>query len=111
LKAVRAVVRPDKRGEYLESWTEYAGAAKAVGGQVWLFEDQMLPGRFLEFTEHKAAEGMEGKLEAALAEANVRRACIRREGDDLLYREVNWGPGNELSEDSSPSARGSVDGS
>jgi len=88
LKAVRAIVRPDKRDEYLEHWAGYAGAAKSVGAQVWLFEDQMLPGRFLEFTEHMAAEGMEGKLEAALVEADVRRGCIRREGDDVLYREV-----------------------
>jgi hypothetical protein len=35
-----------------------------------------------------AAEGMEGKLAAALAEADVRRVCIRREGDDVLYRDV-----------------------
>ncbi len=88
LKAVRALVRPDRRVEYLERWTGYASAAKAAGAQVWLFEDQTLPGRFLEFTEHKAAKGMEGKLEEALAEAEVRRACIRREGDDVLYREV-----------------------
>ncbi len=93
LKAVRAIVRPDRRDEYLESWTGYAVAAKAIGAQVWLFEDQMLPGRFLEFTEHMAAEGMEGKLEAVLVEAGVRRACIRREGDDVLYREVAWGHG------------------
>ena len=90
LKAVRALIRPDQRDEYLERWTGYAGAAKATGAHVWLFEDQMLPGRFLEFTEHMAAEGMEGKLEAALGEAEVRRACIRREGDDVLYREVSW---------------------
>jgi hypothetical protein len=88
LKAVRALVRPDQRDEYLERWAGYAGAAKATGAQVWLFEDQMLPGRFLEFTEHMAAEGVEGKLAAALAEADVRRVCIRREGDDVLYRDV-----------------------
>lgn len=91
LKAVRVLVRPDQRDEYLKRWTEYVGAAKAAGAQMWLFEDQMLPGRFLEFTEHMAAEGMEGKLEAALVEADIRRACIRREGDDVLYREVAWG--------------------
>lgn len=91
LKAVRALVRPDQRDEYLERWAGYAVAAKAVGAQVWLFEDQMLPGRFLEFTEHMAAEGMEGKLQTALGEAEVRRACIRRDGDDVLYREVAWG--------------------
>jgi hypothetical protein len=88
LKAVRALVRPDQRDGYLERWAQYAGVAKALGARVWLFEDQMLPGRFLEFTEHQAAKGMEGKLEAALVEADVRRICLRREGDDVLYREV-----------------------
>jgi hypothetical protein len=88
LKAVRAVVRPDKRDDYLESWKTYAGAAKAAGAQVRLFEDQVLPGRFLEFTEHKAAEGMEGRLEGAFREADVKGACVRREGDEVLYREV-----------------------
>jgi hypothetical protein len=34
LKAVRAVVRPDKRGDYLERWKTYAGAAKGAGAQV-----------------------------------------------------------------------------
>jgi hypothetical protein len=57
LKAVRAVVRPDKRGDYLD----------------------------------KAAEGMEGKLEAAFREAGVKRVCVRREGDEALYREVIFG--------------------
>jgi len=93
LKAVRALVRPDQRDEYLERWTGYAGTVKAMGAQVWLFEDQMLPGRFLEFTEHMAEKGMEGKLEAALVGADVRGVCIRREGDDVLYREVVWGKG------------------
>ena len=88
LKAVRAIVRPDKRDDYLERWKRYAAAAKAVGAQVWLFEDRVLPGRYLEFTEHKAAEGMEAKLDAAYREAEVKRACVRREGDEVLYREV-----------------------
>jgi hypothetical protein len=88
LKAVRAVVRPDKRDDYLKRWKTYAGAAKAAGAQVWLCEDQVLPGRFLEFTEHKAAAGMEGVLEGAFREADVKGACVRREGDEVLYREV-----------------------
>jgi hypothetical protein len=32
---------------------------------------------------------MEGKLRAAYREADVKRACVRREGDDVLYREVD----------------------
>lgn len=89
LKAVRAIVRPDKREEYLEGWKGYARSAEAAGAKVWLFEDQVLPGRFLEFTEHVAATGMEGALEAAFAKAQLRRCCVRRDGDDVLYREVS----------------------
>ncbi len=88
LKVVRAVVRPAQRGEYLENWARYAEAAVAAGAQVRLLEDQALPGRFLELTEHVAAEGMESALDSAVREAELRRACVRREGDDLLYREV-----------------------
>ena len=88
LKAVRAIVRPDRRDEYLESWTDYARAAETAGAQVSLFEDQALPGRFLEFTEHIAAEGMEAVLSSAFERAELKKACVRREGDDLLYREV-----------------------
>ena len=88
LKAVRAVVRPAQRNEYLEDWAKYAEAARAAGAQVRLLEDQALPGRFLELTEHVAAEGMESALELAARDAGLRRNCVRREGDDLLYREV-----------------------
>ena len=88
LKAVRALVRPDLREEYLELWKGYAEKAKATGARVWLFEDQMLPGRFLEFTEHIAAQGMEDSLANAFREAGLTRPCVRREGDDVLYREV-----------------------
>ena len=88
LKAVRAVVRPTQRDEYLESWARYAEAAQAAGAQVRLLEDQALPGRFLELTEHIAAEGMESALDSAAREAELLRQCVRREGDDLLYREV-----------------------
>ncbi len=91
LRAVRALVRPDQRDDYLERWKDYAQVAKAAGAHVRLFEDQMLPGRFLEFTEHMAAEGMEGKLEVAAGRAEFRRLCVRREGDDVLYREVEVG--------------------
>jgi hypothetical protein len=91
LKAVRALVRPDGREEYLDRWREYSKNAKTAGAQVWLFEDQMLPGRYLEFTEHIAAEGMEGVLASALRASHVAAACVRREGDDVLYREVALG--------------------
>jgi hypothetical protein len=91
LRAVKAIVRPDQRDDYLERWKDYARVAKEAGAQVWLFEDQMLPGRFLEFTEHMAAEGMERKLAEAVGRAEIRRLCVRREGDDVLYREVDIG--------------------
>jgi hypothetical protein len=88
LRAVRAIVRPDRRDEYLERWRRYASAAEAAGARVQLLEDQVLPGRFLELTEHQAAKGMELALERAVRHAEVRRSCVRREGDDVLYREV-----------------------
>lgn len=88
LKVVRAVVRPAQRDEYLGHWSKYAELARAAGAQVRLLEDQALPGRFLEVTEHVAAEGMESALDAAARDAELRRLCVRRDGDDLLYREV-----------------------
>ena len=88
LRAVRAVVRPTQRGQYLESWSRYAATVQAAGAAVRLLEDQALPGRFLEMTEHTAAEGMESQLESAARRAELRRCCVRREGDDILYREV-----------------------
>jgi len=91
VKVVRAIVRPDRRAEYLERWQSYATAAQAAGAVVRLLEDQTLPGRYLEFTEHTAAKGKEGELEAAFLAAELRRACVRREGDEVLYREVKGG--------------------
>ncbi len=88
LKAVRAIVRTDKRADYLAGWDEYARAAEAMGARVWLFEDETLPGRFLEFTDFKGAPGMEPRLQEAVGGANLKRLSVRREGDDLLYREV-----------------------
>jgi hypothetical protein len=85
-RAVRALVRPDRRDEYLRLWERYSEAARELGATVRLFEDQLLPGRFLELTEHLAAEGMEAALTRAASE--LRRACVRREGDDVLYREA-----------------------
>ncbi len=88
LKAVRSIVRPDRRDDYLQRWREYARSAQASGAKVWLYEDQALPGRFFEFTEHEAAAGREADLERAFQLAELRRCCVRREGDDILYREV-----------------------
>lgn len=90
-RVVRALVRPDRREEYLRLWDRYSEAARELGAAVRLFEDQLLPGRFLELTEHVAAEGMEAALRRAAAD--LRRACVRREGDDLLYREARPGAG------------------
>ncbi len=59
-----------------------------VGAQVHLYEDQVLPGRFLELSEHVAAAGMEGELERTLQGAELHRCCVRREGDEILYRPV-----------------------
>jgi hypothetical protein len=88
LRAVRAIVRPDRRDEYLARWREYASASATAGATVRLYEDQALPGRFLEFTEHAAAAGAEAELERALRSAEISRAAVRREGDDILYRPV-----------------------
>lgn len=86
LRCVRALVRPDRRQEYLERWRRYADAVTAAGAEAVLYEDQVLPGRFLELTEHVAAGGMEGKLELAFGESGLRGACVRREGDEIIYR-------------------------
>lgn len=91
LRAVRAIVRPDQRPLYLERWKRYARAAEEAGAQVRLLEDQALPGRFLELIEHDAAVGMEGELRRAGREAELRRYCVRREGEDVLYREAELG--------------------
>ncbi len=93
VKVVRAIVRPDRRDDYLEGWQTYARAAAAAGARVRLYEDQVLPGRFLEFSEHRAGEGMEARLEGAAQLAELRRLCVRREGDAELYREVELGGG------------------
>ncbi len=59
-----------------------------AGARARLFEDQMLPGRFLELTEHVAEEGMAAALERAVEEAGLRGLCVRREGEDVYYREA-----------------------
>ncbi len=92
LRATKVIVRPDRRGEYLTRWRRYADAATAAGARAVLFEDQVLPGRYLELTEHIAAKGMEGAIEHAFHQAELRRVCVRREGDELIYREVAGEP-------------------
>jgi hypothetical protein len=87
-RAVRVIVRPDRRQEYLERWKTYAKAAKAAGVRASLYEDHVLPGRFLEFTEHTVAKGMEAALRKAFQLAELKRSCVRREGDDVFYRQV-----------------------
>lgn len=95
LRAVRAIVRPDRRKAYLKGWRIYAAAAREIGAEVRLFEDQTLPGRFLELTEHVARAGAEGALVRAAQDADLRRLCVRREGEDLLYRESRLDPGRD----------------
>ncbi len=60
--------------------------AEAAGARVKLFEDQVLPGRFLELTEHEAGPGREGRLADAVRSADLRSVCVRREGDEVIYR-------------------------
>lgn len=87
LYMVRAIVRPDRRGEYLERWSEYRKLATALGAQVWLFEDEALTGRFMEFTEYTAGAGVEAQLRGAAAQAGLVTACARRSGEAERYRE------------------------
>ena len=90
-------MRPDCRSAYTSAWASYAGEVKAHGGRAWLFEDQALPGRFVEFTEFEPEEGMEGEeggvrlIQSLQRDAKLWAFCVRREGDDLLYREVRVG--------------------
>ncbi len=87
-RAVRVIVRPDRREEYLDRWRTYADAVEAAGARTSLYEDQVLPGRFLELTEHTVAKGTEAVLRKAFQLADLKRSCVRREGDDVLYRNV-----------------------
>ena len=88
LKAVRTIVRLDRRDDYLAAWTAYRDRVTQMGAKAWLFEDQALPGRFMEFTEFEGAAGVEGQLEGALRESGLSKLALRREGDDALYREA-----------------------
>ncbi|MBI4539011.1 MAG: hypothetical protein HY704_05810 [Gemmatimonadetes bacterium] len=96
LRVVRATVRPDRRGEYLERWAEYRRQVEAPGGRAWLFEDEALPGRFIEFTEYPGAPGMEGRITEAVARARLARLCARREGEGERYREPQGAAGGAL---------------
>ena len=87
LKAVRTIVRLDQRDDYLTAWETYADRVTELGAKAWLFEDQALPGRFMEFTEFEGAPGLEGELEVALRESGLPRLALRREGDEVLYRQ------------------------
>lgn len=88
LQIVRAIVRPDHREEYLARWAEFLRQVRALEAQAWLFEDEALPGRFVEFTEYAAAAGMEARLREARARAGVAEVCARRSGSQERYREV-----------------------
>ena len=88
LKAVRAIVRPHEREEYLARWKGYSGALRSLGANAWLFEDQALAGRFMEFVEFRAAPGLEARLRDAFEASRLVEVCVRREGDELLFREV-----------------------
>lgn len=87
LHVVRVIVRPDRRGDYLQRWGEYRRLARAAGAQAWLFEDEVLPGRFIEFTEYKSAARMEAQLREAAAQAGLVSVCERRSGEGERYRE------------------------
>ncbi|UCF18345.1 MAG: hypothetical protein JSU87_10335 [Gemmatimonadota bacterium] len=88
VKIVRATVRPDLREEYLGRWRRFAEAAAEVGARASLYEDFVLPGRFVEWVEYEASGATKGRIGEALQGADLRRACVRREGEDVNYREV-----------------------
>ncbi len=91
LKAIRSIVRPDRRDDYLAAWKSYLRELEGLDVQAWLFEDQALPGRYVEFTEFVAGPGMEARLEEAAGRAGLREPCVRRRDEDILYREVKLG--------------------
>lgn len=88
LRIVRALVRPDRREAYLERWSAYARETRTLDARAWLFEDEALPGRFVEFTEYAAIPGLEARLWAALDRAGIPDECVRRSGAEERYREV-----------------------
>jgi hypothetical protein len=88
IRAVRVIVRPDKRQEYLDRWQRFAEAAEVHGARVGLCEDLVLPGRFLELVDFGASQEIRSGLEDARRAAELEKSCVRREGDDLTYRRV-----------------------
>lgn len=91
LRIVKALVRPDRRAAYLERWSAYIREMHPLDARAWLFEDEALPGRFVEFTEYLGAAGIETRLRAALDRAGVPEECVRRSGGEERYREVRVG--------------------
>ncbi len=89
MKIVRVTVRPDLREEYLGRWKRVAEMAAEAGASVSLYEDYVLPGRFVECVEYEAAGGARARIGEAFQAADLRRACVRREGEDVDYREVD----------------------
>ena len=88
LRIVRALVRPDRRAAYLDRWADYAREMRSLDTRVWLFEDESLPGRFVEFTEYTTAPGLDARHRAALDRSRFAEECVRRSGAEERYREV-----------------------
>lgn len=95
LQIVRALVRPDRRDDYIARWAAYRREAAVLDARAWLFEDEALPGRFVEFTEYFAAPGMAGRLKEAAARAGLAEVCARRTGADERYREARPADGGD----------------
>ncbi|MGH7545295.1 MAG: hypothetical protein ACREKI_03840, partial [Gemmatimonadota bacterium] len=91
LRIVRALVRPDRRAAYLERWHAYAREMRSLDTRAWLFEDEVLPGRFVEFTEYERAPDLETRLRAALDRSGLPEECVRRAGAEERYHEVRVG--------------------
>lgn len=87
LRVVRAIVRPDRRDQYRERWAEYQGKVAEQGGRAWLFEDEVLPGRFIEFTEYTGGADTEAGIAQAMTAAGFAKLCVRRDGEGERYRE------------------------
>ena len=81
------IVRPDRRAEYRDRWAAYQRGINELGGRAWLFEDEVLPGRFIEFTEYTGGADMETGIAAAMTAAGFGKLCVRREGEGERYRE------------------------
>ena len=87
LRVVRAIVRPDRRDQYRERWAAYQQKIVELGARAWLFEDEVLPGRFIEFTEYTGGADMETGIAQAMSAAGFATLCVRRDGEGERYRE------------------------